>query len=139
LQWASDACHQPDPRLCTIKGEQRCATTLYRYRLDGKAALYPDLASRFQPQGPHGPSQVIAPDIFDWHDCGWRGVPLAGQVIAPDKSSAYAIIGVGGFLGIGEYQVAVPFNQFKGNDDKFVLPGATKETMNAIPSFDCGH
>ena len=41
------------------------AGTLYRYRLDGEAALYPDPASRFQPRGPHGPSQVIDPDIFD--------------------------------------------------------------------------
>jgi maltooligosyltrehalose trehalohydrolase len=57
------------------------AGTLYRYRLDGEAALYPDPASRFQPHGPHGPSQVIDPDSFEWHDSGWRGVPLAGQVI----------------------------------------------------------
>ena len=57
------------------------AGTLYRYRLDGEAALYPDPASRFQPCGPHGPSQVIDPDIFDWHDSGWHGVPLVGQVI----------------------------------------------------------
>ena len=38
-------------------------------------------ASRFQPCGPHGPSQVIDPDIFDWHDSQWHGVPLVGQVI----------------------------------------------------------
>jgi maltooligosyltrehalose trehalohydrolase len=55
--------------------------TLYHYRLDGEAALYPDPASRFQPCGPHGPSQVIDPDIFEWHDGGWHGMPLAGQVI----------------------------------------------------------
>jgi maltooligosyltrehalose trehalohydrolase len=57
------------------------AGTLYRYRLDGEAAVYPDPASRFQPCGPHGPSQVIDPDMFNWHDSQWHGVPLAGQVI----------------------------------------------------------
>ena len=57
------------------------AGTLYRYRLDGEATLYPDPASRFQPRGPHGPSQVIDPDSFDWHDSLWPGVPLIGQVI----------------------------------------------------------
>jgi maltooligosyltrehalose trehalohydrolase len=57
------------------------AGTLYRYRLDGGAALYPDPASRFQPQGPQGPSQVIDPGAFQWHDQGWRGVPLEGQVL----------------------------------------------------------
>ena len=38
--------------------------TLYRYRLDGAEKLYPDPASRFQPDGPHGPSQVRAPKHF---------------------------------------------------------------------------
>ena len=57
-------------------------------------------------------------------------------IIAPDKSIAYAIIGVGGFLGIGKHQVAVPFNRFKGVDDKIVLLGATKDMLHAIPPFD---
>jgi maltooligosyltrehalose trehalohydrolase len=57
------------------------AGTLYRYRLDGAANLYPDPVSRFQPQGPHGPSQVIDPGRFVWTDQGWRGTPLPGQVI----------------------------------------------------------
>jgi maltooligosyltrehalose trehalohydrolase len=37
----------------------------YRYRLAGDDALYPDPASRFQPAGPHGPSQVIDPTTFE--------------------------------------------------------------------------
>jgi len=56
------------------------AGTLYRYRLDG-GCLCPDPASRFQPEGPHGPSQVVDPSAFPWTDQGWRGVGLAGQVI----------------------------------------------------------
>src|SRR5437763_294570 len=42
---------------------------------------YPAPASRFQPDGPHGPSQVIDPGAFRWMDGGWRGVALEGQVI----------------------------------------------------------
>jgi maltooligosyltrehalose trehalohydrolase len=55
--------------------------TLYRFRLDGERALYPDPASRFQPQGVHGPSQVVDPHTFRWTDAAWRGVPRDGQVI----------------------------------------------------------
>jgi hypothetical protein len=44
------------------------AVTLYRYRLNGEAALYADPASRFQPDGPHGPSQVIDPSVFPRHE-----------------------------------------------------------------------
>ena len=52
----------------------------YRYRLDGGSPL-PDPASRFQPEGPHGPSQVVDPSAFRWTDRGWKGVALPGQVI----------------------------------------------------------
>jgi maltooligosyltrehalose trehalohydrolase len=58
------------------------AGTLYQFRLDGKERLYPDPASRFQPRGPHGPSQVIDPKAFRWTDQGWRGVAAEGQVIS---------------------------------------------------------
>ena len=46
----------------------------YFYRLDGGKER-PDPASRFQPRGVHGPSQVI-PSRFPWEDPGWRGLPL---------------------------------------------------------------
>src|SRR5688500_12468714 len=54
--------------------------TRYRFRLDGDLAL-PDPASRYQPEGPHGPSEVIDPRTFRWTDAGWRGERLDGQVI----------------------------------------------------------
>ena len=53
---------------------------LYRFRLSSDDSLYPDPASRFQPHGPHGPSEVIDPD-FRWTDAGWKGATLRGQVI----------------------------------------------------------
>jgi maltooligosyltrehalose trehalohydrolase len=54
--------------------------TRYKYRLDGGDA-FPDPASRFQPEGPHGPSEVINPATFSWSDQSWRGVRIEGQVI----------------------------------------------------------
>jgi maltooligosyltrehalose trehalohydrolase len=55
--------------------------SLYHFRLDGASALLPDPASRFQPEGPHGPSQVVAPDAFRWTDGNWPGVGRDGQVL----------------------------------------------------------
>lgn len=55
--------------------------TRYRYRLGGGDQLYPDPASRFQPEGPHGSSCVIDSTRFEWTDEEWRGVRLEGQVI----------------------------------------------------------
>ena len=56
------------------------AGALYRYRRDGGDA-FPDPASRFQPEGPHGPSQVVDPSTFQWTDGGWRGIGRDGQVV----------------------------------------------------------
>lgn len=53
----------------------------YRLRLDSGSELFPDPASRFQPQGPHGPSQIIDPTAFPWTDSRWRGVGASAQVI----------------------------------------------------------
>lgn len=54
---------------------------LYRFRLDHDPQLYPDPASRFQPEGPFGPSQVIDPTVFPWTDAPRAGVTLEGQVL----------------------------------------------------------
>ena len=57
------------------------AGTLYRFQLDGAETLYPDPASRFQPQGVHGPSEVIDHATFQWTDSTWKGRGAEGQVI----------------------------------------------------------
>ena len=59
---------------------QAGAGTRYRYRLGGQN-VYPDPASRRQPDGPHGPSEVVDPAAYAWRDGDWPGVTLAGQVI----------------------------------------------------------
>jgi maltooligosyltrehalose trehalohydrolase len=51
----------------------------YRLRLDG-ASAFPDPASRFQPEGPHGPSEVVDPSRFAWTDAAWPGLSLHDQV-----------------------------------------------------------
>jgi maltooligosyltrehalose trehalohydrolase len=53
----------------------------YHYRLDREERPYPDPASRFQPEGPHGPSQVVDPWAYRWSDMNWKGVSLPGQVM----------------------------------------------------------
>jgi maltooligosyltrehalose trehalohydrolase len=55
--------------------------TRYRFRLDGREPLFPDPASRYQPEGPHGPSAVVDPAAFAWTDQSWPGVPLEGQIL----------------------------------------------------------
>ena len=53
----------------------------YGFRVNGSERLYPDPVSRYQPDGPHGLSEVVDPATFTWSDRLWPGVSLAGQVL----------------------------------------------------------
>ncbi|MFP6561024.1 malto-oligosyltrehalose trehalohydrolase [Paraburkholderia sp. B3] len=64
-----------------FEAEAPCgAGTLYRYRIDGGQAV-PDPASRFQPQGVHGPSEVLDPRAYAWQHAHWRGRPWEETVL----------------------------------------------------------
>lgn len=52
-----------------------------------------------------------------------------------DHKAGTAVISVGGFLGMGAKLVSVPFDQLKIQDDKIVMPGATKESLNGMPEY----
>ena len=47
----------------------------------------------------------------------------------------YAILSVGGFLGMGKHLVAVPFNDLQITNRRVVLPEATKKSLEALPEF----
>ena len=64
----------------------------YKYRLNGKDS-YPDPASRFQPDGPHFPSQIIDPTVYAWEDRAWRGLGLRGVQVVVERL-AHALRGL---------------------------------------------
>jgi maltooligosyltrehalose trehalohydrolase len=53
----------------------------YRFRLDGGDQLFPDPCSRFQPDGPHGASQIVGSKAYRWRDGRWKGLRIEGQVV----------------------------------------------------------
>lgn len=69
---------------------------LYKYGLD--SGVFPDPASRFQPDGPHGPSQIVGPSSFQWSDQRWPGVKRSGHVIYE--------LHIGTFTGAGTWAAA---------------------------------
>ncbi|ACV34904.1 MAG: glycogen debranching protein GlgX [Candidatus Accumulibacter sp.] len=74
------------PMACTEAGwyeltsDRATAGDLYRYRIHGFGEV-PDPASRYNPQGVHGPSQVLESGQFIWNDRGWRGRPWEEAII----------------------------------------------------------
>jgi hypothetical protein len=56
-------------------------------------------------------------------------------IVTPNEKAPYAVLSVGGFLGIGTKYVVVPFGSLQMQDKKIVLPGATKDALKALPEF----
>ena len=57
-------------------------------------------------------------------------------IVSPTKSVSYAIIGVGGFLGVAKHDVAISVDQFNDRGGKLVLAGASKEALKSMPPFE---
>jgi sporulation protein YlmC with PRC-barrel domain len=57
-------------------------------------------------------------------------------IVSPKRTVSWAIVGVGGFLGIGKKDVAIPMDQLHFEGDRLVLPGASKEAVKAMPPFE---
>lgn len=77
---ATHALHPEEPGVFATALHGVGAGTLYRYSLNGGPAM-PDPASRFQPFGVHGPSEVIDPGSYRWQDRDWTGIDFARAVI----------------------------------------------------------
>jgi hypothetical protein len=62
---------------------------------------------------------------------------IGDLIIAQDKHIVFAVVSVGGFLGAGAKLVAVQYDQLRPTPDNqgFVLAGATKDSLKALPEF----
>jgi maltooligosyltrehalose trehalohydrolase len=76
------------------------AGTRYRLRLDEEAVLLPDPASRFQPEGVHGPSEVVDPATFAWEVDVWA--------LPPFREWAIYELHVGTFTAEGTFEAIIP-------------------------------
>lgn len=62
------------------------------------------------------------------------------EIIVGRDKVLFAVIEVGGFLGIGAHRVAVPYNSLQLDDTgrTITLPGATKDELTKLPEFKYG-
>jgi maltooligosyltrehalose trehalohydrolase len=71
----------------------------YLYRMDHDRER-PDPASHFQPEGVHGPSEIVDHAAFHWEDAGWKGLPLQSMVLYE--------LHVGTFTTEGTFDAVIP-------------------------------
>jgi hypothetical protein len=56
-------------------------------------------------------------------------------IVTPGDKVPFAVLSVGGFLGMGTKYVVVPFSSLQVKDKQMMLPGATKDSLKALPDF----
>jgi hypothetical protein len=105
------------------------------------AAKTPPSATRDQllanvPSGALGVSQYYNEDVYDAKDA--KIGDIKDLLLDKNGQVAAVIISVGGFLGIGEKDVAVPFNAIhvtEKNGQRYLVMDTTKEALESAPSY----
>ena len=57
-------------------------------------------------------------------------------LVTRDGKEPYAVLSIGGFLGMGTHMVVVRYDRLKFDDNKIVLPGGTKDGLKMLPTFE---
>lgn len=57
-------------------------------------------------------------------------------IVTPNEKVPFAVLSVGGFLGMGTKYVVVPYSALEVRANRMVLPGATKETLKSLPEYN---
>jgi PRC-barrel domain len=74
-------------------------------------------------------SKVIGTSVIN--DANETVGKIDDLLVSSDGRDPYAVLSIGGFLGVGSHLVAVPYDSLKFVDKKFVLPGGTRRPQNA--------
>lgn len=56
-------------------------------------------------------------------------------IVTPSEKVPFAVLSIGGFLGMGTTYVVVPYSQLEVHENRMMLRGATKESLQALPAF----
>jgi sporulation protein YlmC with PRC-barrel domain len=70
------------------------------------------------------------------NDSGETVGTINDLIVTSNEKVPFAVLSVGGFLGMGTKYVVVPFNELQMQGNKITLPGATKDSLEKLPSFN---
>ena len=117
----------------------------------GVATMIVVIAAAHVPVADAAPVDLVVVDVVQVAN-GYRASKLHGATVSNPQNQKigtlddlivgkdrvlFAIVEVGGFLGIGSHFIAVPYSSLQINEDgsRIVLPGATKEQVKGLPEF----
>lgn len=81
-------------------------------------------------------SKIIGSSVYA--DANTQIGTVDDLVMTPDNKIVLAVLSTGGVLGVGGKLVAVPYGQLSFANGKTMLPGASKDSLNAMPNFTFG-
>lgn len=117
----------------------------------GVATMIVVIAAAVVPVAGAAPVELVVVDVMQVAN-GYRASKLHGVTVSNPQNQKigdlddlivgkdrvlFAIVQVGGFLGIGSHFIAVPYSSLQINEDgsRIVLPGATREQVKGLPEF----
>jgi sporulation protein YlmC with PRC-barrel domain len=79
-------------------------------------------------------SKVVGATVYNDQN---QSIGSVDEVLMNDSNhtAGTAVLSVGGFLGMGSKLVSVPFDQLKIGNDKVVMPGASKASLEGMPEY----
>ncbi len=105
------------------------------------------------PLGAQGVPQTVELVKVDLHllSAGYRSSKVVGSsvvndaneiigkiddlLVSHDGKQPYAVLSIGGFLGVGSHLVVVPYDSLTFTEKQVILPGGTKEGLRMLPEF----
>lgn len=78
-------------------------------------------------------SKVVGSSVVN--EAGESVGTIDDLIVTPNEKVPFAVLSVGGFLGIGTKYVVVPYSALEVNDKRMMLRGATKESLKSLPEF----
>lgn len=79
-------------------------------------------------------SKVVGSKVYN--DANETVGTVDDLIVTPSDKVPFAILSVGGFLGMGTKYIAIPFSSLVVRDKKMVLPGVTKESLKSLPAYN---
>ena len=79
-------------------------------------------------------TDTIGAMVYD--DAGTDIGKLENMIITTSGTVPYAVVSVGGFLGMDAHHVVVAASALELIDKKLTLHGATKESLKALPNYE---
>jgi hypothetical protein len=133
------------------RGSPRSRWPIALSSVAGVAMMIVVIAAALAPVASAAPVELVVVDVVQVAN-GYRASKLRGVTVSNPQNQKlgdlddlivgkdrvlFAIVQVGGFLGIGSHFIAVPYSSLQINEDgsRIVLPGATREQVKGLPEF----